>query len=810
MNPINSETGKKRRFRPKKLVSKLFRVNSRKKDNGVSTTATMDSGSTYEPPSPEKITMVPLPLTTINASNFTETESTSSPVDSVISRSIDVVDFLASSESCATEARNGNRPGIMILQKEQSPALSSDFSDLLSDWKEFIGGMESAPFDEVSIMDKENYPFPFYAEASPDGDVEIDFMYHDDHHKLSDRVQPFEQPRSMSPAINDIEIDKTSTMHLNDSKEVKSNMEENLDWVELSDGTLEISVLDRSISNTYEEQISGSPTSTSGLSDAEKSCPECETSQHSTPFSEKVFDEIRCDAQDCDNQANSIIGTALPKAELSGSNFQSSSSMDLKVKSDRISTTKLHGKKSVLQRAQEYRAIGKRIQKKRLSLHPREQLKNTPSDSQLMDPHSNITHHSTFKQSPEKSIEILKINLKEIDDDCNPIVPVVPRFIAQKSRSELVLPTLSRQVDSRRIASLESNVTSRQPTHTLATSMQTLEPENPIEGPAPFSTDGLFTAVPEIGDEVNSLDGSFLEARNTCLAKVIETDEGTEVLSTFLSSYNSYQEEDSVFFSMNDTLCLGIEEEESDEQSNMSLDCDSKVDEDFGLNPVDSEIGKQWEENTDTDSKKLEVELLRSSNMDRDISEIDRFPSENMKSHLPGGNEHFGNDFNRPSENEIELQTTESIDPQPRRIMGRSLESVEAEQQHGSISPEKYKVEIYRDPTPLTPYGMSYDADDADDEMGAQSVVSTQTETSSFVGAPYRNDALSVTTEDESYDDDFYDIKTPFSRITGYISEESEDEEIESVINISTELSAMASEFRTKGPGVLMEWMDFS
>ena len=88
----------------------------------------------------------------------------------------------------------------------------------------------------------------------------------------------------------------------------------------------------------------------------------------------------------------------------------------------------------------------------------------------------------------------------------------------------------------------------------------------------------------------------------------------------------------------------------------------------------------------------------------------------------------------------VKSQSSKLGDGQPRRIMGRSRESVEAEQVHGSLTPDIPLAPIRRGPTLWSPYSFSYDAEDADDEMGLRSVVSapgTETDASSYASSSF-------------------------------------------------------------------------
>ena len=79
----------------------------------------------------------------------------------------------------------------------------------------------------------------------------------------------------------------------------------------------------------------------------------------------------------------------------------------------------------------------------------------------------------------------------------------------------------------------------------------------------------------------------------------------------------------------------------------------------------------------------------------------------------------------------------------------------------------------------------------------------TVTDTSSYASTPAIRASRRV---------DKGNARKPGTWLSGYTSEGSEEddgmEDGETVVNLGSELTEMAAELRTKGPGVLIEWMD--
>ncbi|KAI2489211.1 hypothetical protein MHU86_25388 [Fragilaria crotonensis] len=256
-------------------------------------------------------------------------------------------------------------------------------------------------------------------------------------------------------------------------------------------------------------------------------------------------------------------------------------------------------------------------------------------------------------------------------------------------------------------------------------------------------------AIPEVGEDSISLDGSYRTVSPRMMTQVLETDEGTEMFSTFSSTYSVRQVEDETDSDSgdlneqepqmeNESACCSDEEEEDIDRRSLQRVEPSKLLDPPGV--VNSKPNKPTEphrvssvsstQTTESSPGKQVASLISSQEIlkQQQVAQIRAAAMDRiMKVDGPKGS-------------------------RPRRIMGRSLESVEAEQQHGSLIPDVPVAPVRRGPALWSPY--SYDTDDADDEMGPRSVVSTpgtETDASSFASSSVMRSGYG---DDGSYVDD--------------------------------------------------------
>lgn len=370
--------------------------------------------------------------------------------------------------------------------------------------------------------------------------------------------------------------------------------------------------------------------------------------------------------------------------------------------------------------------------------------------------------------------------------------PVVPSVTTQKARSLSPLQTATIRMASnvRRVTSLSVATRKKsksmehltpQPMNDLIVQHEQIHRSVRKEDPAPFTpTNSSIRAVPEVDDEENSVEERPVTA--------FDTAEGTEILSTFGIELVPYEEGDSDDDIDNDTTFDLAEFEEG----NALLDC--------------SDDEKEFEVEVDNDNVEFDVEVDDDLNdeFDDDDDDDEEFDDdqENFRPVVVTTIQAGTNKATREITRQPLSPPRARHSRLPRPALGRSRESIEAEQQHGSL---------HQTPDPKTVGWLSPDeSEDADDEL---------TEfypPSHGVGAGMSFFDDDDDDDDEDEDDEVVALtkkkrsnRTSFGDMTDDgESDDEEEEEGDTLTSIGADLTEMATELRTKGPGVLMEWMD--
>lgn len=783
-------TMKKKRFRPKKFFLKLLRLrgksDSNKNSNNttslikrhdapVKELSTLDAAETYEPPSPSRIAVAPMLKTTTVATTTSSTASTSEYSASPVSPKIADQEHLGKAsyaKSLSTLKRETVRDVIQARQ-DSAKKVAAEYSKDVSDWGDFPPSRkDEVPFDEQTALTKEFGASLFYADAMPNGDIEVDMIYED----LEQRRWKSEQRANRIPTQVTVETTvapraaevvapipvKKDVRDLSFESEADP-ADSSLQWVVLKDGTLEMRV------SPGEEVVKGT-----------KVAPKVDPPSKSQPRG-----SLRNDAVTSADKGR-FIGREVPGVNYSDQHVP----VRKAVLKNADEQTKAQEKKKIDPPAAEATAealteakkkIEQRMQERKIEIEGEKEKTQRPYQPRVQE---------------EK---------KEYEEVSSPVIPVVPMVPVQKSRTTSPAATPSDPVSVRRMTSLSSNVDIAQPKQRL----------NSKEDPVPFRSDHSFLAMPEVGEDLTSLDGSYRTHSSRMVTQVLETDEGTEMFSTFSSTYPSFHDDDDDSDSDVFNERVQLEEEESSHSAEdyegdsyaESLQVSGRsevlhpplVDDSKPRKPTeihhiaanDSRIQEpsvsltQIPQGSPTKQvsptilsrevlKEQHVSQIRAAVLDR-IMKLDDPKEDNDLSSKLSGN-------------------------QPRRIMGRSRESVEAEQQHGSLTPEVPVPPVRRGPALWSPY--SYDTDD-----GTRSVVSTpgtETDASSYASSSVMR---SFTGDDISYADDTSYSRMSNPRRSGYMSDGTEDDVV-STVNLGSELTEMASELRVKGPAVLMDWLD--
>lgn len=689
----DSTGSKKKRFRPKKFISKIFGGNKLNKEVALRPTSTLDTAGTYEPPNPTNLSV---PVSIAGAPSV-QTASVATVDKSVPSLSVN---------------KNETVRDVIQAKLESPRKQNAVYSQEIPDWGDFTGGTDEVPFDERVIAAKAN-PTAFYEQVTSniDGDVEIEGIYEDLEHRqqgkqYADRI-PMQITVESKPVHSPV---KVAVIDLSTKKEKEPAQTEpvrsGLRWVVLSDGNVDM---------------------------------------REEPDAEDEMDPPRFQPKKLESAGN-----------------------------DEYMNERDQERRAALRKAQEHKRMEQIVQEKqKMQQEDRGKMLNMPKE----------------KVKTELKVE------EEKKEESNNITPKLP---VKKSRTTSPAPTPSDIGNVRRITSLSSNVQGMKPNHDPGVIIDELEKQEEIhrtistrEEPAAFRSDGSFLAVPEVGDEINSLDGSYLAHKANFSTRVLETDEGTEMLPSFDYAYPSLKEDeaDSIF--------------DINEARDRETDEDDDDDEDDEERSFDENDGEDENERDDEDT----IHAVSQEEKTDSLIEV-HHPSPGIISKVDDTNlvpKHSSHEAT-PWDEEKRAQSSSSnvVASQPRRIMGRSRESVEAEQQHGSLTPEKPVKHIRR--VPIAWNAIAEDTDDADDEMGTRSIMSspeTVTDTSSYASTPALRASRRVDTRN---------ARTPGTWLSGYTSEGSEEEDGiedgETVVNIGSELTEMAAELRTKGPGVLIEWMD--
>ena len=669
----------------------------------------------------------------------------------------------------------------VIQARQESPKkVPAEYSKDVSDWGEFpVSRKDEVPFDEQTALTKEFGASLFYADAMSNGDVEVDMIYEDleqrrwKNERKADRiptqvtVEKTVTPPAKVVAPVPVKVDAVDLSFESEADQADSSLQ----WVVLKDGTLEMQV-------SPGEEVKGKNVATKSKSD-----PPSKTEPRGSPKKDAVTSS--------DN--GRFVGREVP-----GVNY---------------SDQQVRERKTVLENVQ--RKEPNRIVQGNRKMDPPAAKPNAKALAQ--DGGKNLE-----QKMLEKRIQAQRLNQsnvqeekKENEDVGNPVILLVPKVPVQKSRTTSPAPTPSDQVGARRISSLASNVDIAQPKQ-LPMALK--------EDPIPYRSDHSFMAVPEVGEDLTSLDGSSSTHSSRIVTQVLETDEGTEMFSTFSSTYLSLQENDDDDDSDSDVF----NERERPEDEESSTYIDEAEGDSFSESQVSgpSEVVQppNYDNSKSNNSAGLRHVPVNDSRVHRPPSvSSTQTPERSPTQHVePIVSSH--EDLKREQVSQIRAAVLdrimkvdgpkESNFPSPkrsggqlRRIMGRSLESVEAEQQHGSLTPDVLPVvQPARRSRPLwSPY--SYDTDDGDDEMATRSVVSTpgtETDASSYASSSV---VRSGHGDDVSYADDTSYAQSRNLRRSGYMSDGTEDD-AETTINIGSELNEMATELRVKGPAVLMDWLD--
>ena len=387
-----------------------------------------------------------------------------------------------------------------------------------------------------------------------------------------------------------------------------------------------------------------------------------------------------------------------------------------------------------------------------------------------------------------------------------------------------------------------------------------------MEGPAPFVSDGSFSAVPEVDKEENT----FPEANQEQQSRTedshweqqsnISTEDSNWEQQSRISTEDSNWEQQSRISTEDSKLeqqsRISTEDSNWEQQSRISTE-DSKLEQQSRMSTEDSKLEQQSristelvvtdlgteifsalfqkpcpEEEDDDDDADTTFDLIDQYYQDMDEEELSDSEEDNEKEDSEE-EETYHDAQEQESDPAVgmiqlmkrrvhtilkadDLNKVDTVNSQldgnhPRRIMGRSPESVEAEQQHGTVTPErerpsrKYASDIDTEVAAITWSPVDSDTIDADDEVGSRSMASSpETVTDRFANL--------LDETDESYVGNAWDtsiVPVPTYRASGYTSDGTDaslpdDDEA----NFGSELTEMANELRNKGPAILMEWMD--
>jgi hypothetical protein len=857
MATMTTTAKKKKRFRPRKLIQKLLRSRGNQSNNDnissvknrqdapLKKSTTLNTTATYKPPSPSTIDAAPRIKTTTAAT----TSSASTSESSVSPGSPKIVDPGHRDRSSPTKSLSSSRRETVrdvIHAKKESPIkVAPAYSQAVVDWGKFPDSRkDDAPFDEQTALPKDYGAFLFYADSMSNGDVEVDMIYEDleqrrKKDRKTDRIPTqvsVATPRTPSAARPvDPVPDTVDVVDL--SFESEADPGSSLQWVVMSDGTLEMrgkpdekekdGIVAPKRGHPSMSQTGGSPRNVvvppadegqfvgregTRVKDADQ---EVKRIQHAGQEVTRVKDldqkatRVKDSIEEVKGAKDADQGVKRMKDADQGVKRMKDADQGVKRVKDADQGVK-RGKNADREVRETKNLTEPSAQPKKADLLVKERKKIDPpaadqgsagvrsQDAQTRE--QDMSERKVVTRSvKETSMDQATVQeeKKEQEEEGNPTVPLVPKILVQKSRTTSPAPTPFNPTSVRRIASLASNIVVAQPKQQLVQIK---------EDPAPFRSDDFFMAVPEVGDDVTSLDGSYGTVSTRMMTQVLETDEGTEMFSTFSSTYSALQEENET--DSDSDVVYGQEPQEEDDSSRCSE-----------VDKGDGDIGSLQKSEP---SKLLDPPGVVNSNANK-AHEFHRVVSvSTAKTPETSPAKQVSHPISSQEilkQQQVAQIRAAAVDrilkvdgpkgSQPRRIMGRSRESVEAEQQHGSLTPDVPVPPIRGRPALWSPY--SYDTDDADDEMGPRSVVSTpgtETDASSFASSSVMRSGYG---DDGSFMDDassYAQARNP--RRSGYMSDYTEDEaeDAETTINIGSELTEMATELRVKGPAVLMDWLD--
>jgi hypothetical protein len=391
-----------------------------------------------------------------------------------------------------------------------------------------------------------------------------------------------------------------------------------------------------------------------------------------------------------------------------------------------------------------------------------------------------IQHDGTVELKGDLLVEEEKKDENEHEE----VSPPVPASQRARSMSPTTTPSSSVQQGIRRITSLSTGMKYVSPA--VANDIDATDIIGELEKqeiihkslkkPAAVFASAQIATVPEV-DEADC-HSSLIDA-NYGDVKTIEdpslsitgytTEEGTEILTSSETTYNTTDER----------------YDDNDED-----DADTTFD-------LDSETCASNENDTPDDEE--------DGDQDTSLHENDRKTEGNAKDEAQQVLESL------PTKDLIDsILETPEMTSEPRRIMGRSPESLEAEEQHGSLSPSR-AVEQAQKKSIVT----SWSPSDEEHQRGIVTVTSSYTEdgTTTVFSSPFSEDG---TTTGASSPELGSTPGTGMSSRAYFAEEESacteedfeDDEDKDTFAQIGADLSEMANELREKGPGVLMEWMD--
>ncbi|KAI2489212.1 hypothetical protein MHU86_25389 [Fragilaria crotonensis] len=214
----------------------------------VKVSTTLNTTPTYEPPSPSNIVAAPM----IKTSNAATTSSASTSESSVSPGSPKIVDPGRLEKSSPTKSLSSSKRGTVrdVIQAKKSPIkVAPAYSQAVVDWGKFpVSHKDDIPFDEQTALSKDYGAFLFYADATSNGDIEVDMIYDDleqrrKKERKTDRIPTqvtVETPITPSPArpVDPVPV-KLDSVDLSFESEA-DHPDSSLQWVVLSDGTLEM------------------------------------------------------------------------------------------------------------------------------------------------------------------------------------------------------------------------------------------------------------------------------------------------------------------------------------------------------------------------------------------------------------------------------------------------------------------------------------------------------------------------------------------------------------------------------------------